>query len=149
MKKKKYTIIIITAILLSLKIPAIQSYAAVLPITGKEHPIEIVPHYDLTEEINASFSIDNNTAKLSMIVNAPSSKKVNITIVLQRKDSDSWTKVQKWSKTGTGTQVLKKNMTIVKGNKYRMKYTVTVGSETVTGKTAAKTAWLINYSKAH
>lgn len=140
MKKKKYTIIIITAILLSLKIPAIQSYAAVLPITGKEHPIEIVPHYDLTEEINASFSIDNNTAKLSMIVNAPSSKKVNITIVLQRKDSDSWTKVQKWSKTGTGTQVLKKNMTIVKGNKYRMKYTVTVGSETVTGKTAAKTA---------
>lgn len=61
-------------------------------------------------------------------------------IILQRKDNDSWTKVQTWTKTGTGTQTLIKSKTVTKGKKYRMRYTVTVGSETVTDKTAAKTA---------
>lgn len=61
-------------------------------------------------------------------------------MILERKNGDSWTKVQTWAKTGTGNQTLSKSMTITKGKKYRMKYTVTVGSETVSGKTATKTA---------
>lgn len=131
---------IITTMLLALNIPVIPGYTAVLPETEEAQPIEISPQYELTKEINASFSIVNNTAKLSMVINAPSSKKVNITMVLQRKDGDSWTKVQKWTKDGTGRQSLSKSITVTKGRNYRMKYTVTVGSETITDKTAAKTA---------
>ncbi len=140
MKQKKYVIMIITTMLLALNIPVIPGYTAVLPETEEAQPIEISPQYELTKEINASFSIVNNTAKLSMVINAPSSKKVNITMVLQRKDGDSWTKVQKWTKDGTGRQSLSKSITVTKGRNYRMKYTVTVGSETITDKTAAKTA---------
>lgn len=140
MKQKKYVIMIITTMLLALNIPVIPGYTAVLPETEEAQPIEISPQYELTKEINASFSIVNNTAKLSMVINAPSSKKLNITMVLQRKDGDSWTKVQKWTKDGTGRQSLSKSITVTKGRNYRMKYTVTVGSETITDKTAAKTA---------
>lgn len=140
MKQKRHVIMIITTMLLALKIPVIPGYTAVLPETKETQPIEISPQYELTKEINASFSIVNNTAKLSMVINAPSSKKVNITMVLQRKDGDSWTKVQKWTREGTGRQSLSKSMIVTKGRKYRMKYTVTVGSETVTDKTPAKTA---------
>lgn len=61
-------------------------------------------------------------------------------MILQRKDGDSWTRVQKWTKEGTGRQILTKSIAVTKGRKYRMKYTVTVGSETISDKTAAKTA---------
>lgn len=77
---------------------------------------------------------------MKLVVGAPASKKVSLKMILQRKDGDSWTKVQTWSKAGTGSQTLAKSMVVTTGRKYRMKYTVTVGSETITDKTAAKTA---------
>lgn len=61
-------------------------------------------------------------------------------MILQRKDGSSWTKMKQWTKEGKGHQSLEKSTTVTKGKKYRMKYTVTVGSETVSGKTATKTA---------
>ena len=57
MKQKKYVIMIITTMLLALNIPVIPGYTAVLPETEEAQPIEISPQYELTKEINASFSI--------------------------------------------------------------------------------------------
>ncbi len=140
MKKKNHTIFLTAAMILALGVPPVTGQAAV-PTTDNESPFEeIVPAYEVTGDIKPLFSITGNKAKLSIIASAPSSKKVSIKMVLQRKDGSSWTRVQKWTKTGTGTQTLSKSMTVTNGRTYRMKYTVTVGSEQVTGKTATKTA---------
>lgn len=139
MRNLKCTLFLTAAMLFALQIPTTQGIASAIPDT-KEEIIEMTPRYELAGSIDTSFSINNNTAKLLLIVNAPLTKKVSITMILQRKDGDSWTKVQTWKKAGTGNQTLSKSMLVTKGRKYRMKYTVTVGSETITGKTAAKTA---------
>lgn len=99
-----------------------------------------MPAYEIAGAINSSFLISNNTAKLLLSVSSPVSKKVSITMVLQIKNGSSWDRVKKWTKEGVGTQTLSKSKEVINGRTYRMKYTVTVGSETVTGKTPAKTA---------
>lgn len=101
---------------------------------------EISPRYEEIDKLKTLFDISGTTADMTVNVSCSSSKKISIKIVLQRKDGDSWTKVQQWTKEGTGRLILSKSMTATNGKKYRMKYTVTAGSETVTGKTAAKTA---------
>ncbi len=139
MRKRGYVIVMATAMVVALGMPAIRNEASVIP--GVNAVVEeIMPKYEVAKDISATFSITNNTAKLSLLVNALSTKKVSVKMILQRKDGDSWTKVQTWNKTGTGRQNLSKSMVVTKGRKYRMKYTVTIGSETITDKTAAKTA---------
>lgn len=140
MRKRGYMIILTTAMVLALGMPMIRGDAVNITEMEKEQLKTIQPRYEITKIISAKFSVDNNTAKLSLLVNAPSTKSVSIKMILQRKDGNSWTKVQTWNKTGTGRQNLSKSMTVTNGRTYRMKYTVTVGSETVTGKTPAKTA---------
>lgn len=140
MRKKNYAMFLTAAMMLALGMPTLNGDAANILEMGKEQIETNKPRYEIAKDISANFSIDNNTAKLSLLVNAPSTKSVSIKMILQRKDGDSWTKVQTWNKAGTGRQNLSKSMVVTKDRKYRMKYTVTVGSETVTDKTPAKTA---------
>lgn len=140
MRKKGYAIFLTATMILILGMPTAQADAAKIPDAGGEQWEKIMPIYKEIRDIQTDFHISGTTANMQLKVLCPSSKKISMKIILQRKDNDSWTKVQTWTKTGTGTQTLIKSKTVTKGKKYRMKYTVTVGSETVTDKTAAKTA---------
>ncbi len=140
MRKKERAVVLTMAMVLTMGIPVIQGDASALSVTGQEQIEQITPAYEIGADITTSSTITNHKANLKLVVGAPSSIKVAMTMILQRKDGNSWTKVQTWNKTGTGNQTLSKSIIVTDGRKYRMKYKVTVGSETVTDKTAAKTA---------
>lgn len=128
------------AMVLALGMPMMKGEAVTVPEMNMNVSEKIMPRYEEINKLTALFDISGKTANLKLVVGAPASKKVSLKMILQRKDGDSWTKVQTWSKAGTGSQTLAKSMVVTTGRKYRMKYTVTVGSETITDKTAAKTA---------
>ncbi len=140
MRRVGYSMFLVATMVLALGLPVEKGKAATISETEKEQVVEIVPAYESTVNVSHSLSISGNMANLVVNVSAPSSKKVTIKMILQRKDGTSWVKVQKWTKEGMGRQILTKSMAVTKGKKYRMKYTVTVGSETISGKTATKTA---------
>ena len=140
MRKKERAVVLTMAMVLTMGIPVIQGDASALSVTGQEQIEQITPAYEIGADITTSSTITNHKANLKLVVGAPSSIKVAMTMILQRKDGNSWTKVQTWNKTGTGNQTLSKSIIVTDGRKYRMKYKVTVGSETVTDKTAAKPA---------
>lgn len=140
MRKKACTIILTAALTLVFGMPVIKGEAADISEVSRNVFEEISPRYEEIDKLKTLFDISGTKANMAVNVSCSSSKKISIKIVFQRKDGDSWTKVQQWIKEGTGSQILSKSMTVTNGKKYRMKYTVTAGSETVTGKTAAKTA---------
>ncbi|HIW58990.1 MAG TPA: hypothetical protein H9880_03690 [Candidatus Anaerobutyricum avicola] len=140
MRKRGYAMIMTAAMVLALGMPMMKGEAVTVPEMNMNVSEKIMPRYEEINKLTALFDISGKTANLKLVVGAPASKKVSLKMILQRKDGDSWTKVQTWSKAGTGSQTLAKSMVVTTGRKYRMKYTVTVGSETITDKTAAKTA---------
>ena len=140
MRKRGYAMIMTAAMVLALGMPMMKGEAVTVPEMNMNVSEKIMPRYEEINKLTALFDISGKTANLKLVVGAPASKKVSLRMILQRKDGDSWTKVQTWSKAGTGSQTLAKSMVVTTGRKYRMKYTVTVGSETITDKTAAKTA---------
>lgn len=140
MRKKACTIILTAALTLVFGMPVIKGEAADISEVSRNVFEDISPRYEEIDKLKTLFDISGTKANMAVNVSCSSSKKISIKIVFQRKDGDSWTKVQQWIKEGTGSQILSKSMTVTNGKKYRMKYTVTAGSETVTGKTAAKTA---------
>ena len=140
MRKRGYAMIMTAAMVLALGMPMMKGEAVTVPEMNMNVSEKIMPRYEEINKLTALFDIQRKTANLKLVVGAPASKKVSLKMILQRKDGDSWTKVQTWSKAGTGSQTLAKSMVVTTGRKYRMKYTVTVGSETITDKTAAKTA---------
>lgn len=140
MRKKGYTTFLMATMILALGISVTQVNAAELPETEQKQMEMITPRYEEINDIQMIFNISGTTSNMKLKVICPSSKTVSMKMVLQRKDGNSWNKVQKWTQNGRGTQILTKSMAVVKGKKYRVKYTVTVGSETVSGKTATKTA---------
>lgn len=140
MRKRGYAMIMTAAMVLALGMPMMKGEAVTVPEMNMNVSEKIMPRYEEINKLTALFDISGKTANLKLVVGAPASKKVSLKMILQRKDGDSWTKVQTWKKAGTGNQTLSKSMLVTKGRKYRMKYTVTVGSETITDKTAAKTA---------
>lgn len=139
MRKKGYVMFLTATMILTLGMFTAQADAAKIPEEEKQLE-EIMPMYEEISDIQTDFYISGNTANMQLTVLCPSTKKVSIKMILQRKDGNSWAKVQTWNKTGTGNQTLSKSIIVTDGKKYRMKYKVTVGSETVTDKTAAKTA---------
>lgn len=140
MRKKGYATFLMATMILTLGISVTQVNAAELPKAEQKQMEVITPRYKEINDMQMIFNISGTTANMKLKVICPSSKTVSMEMVLQRKDGDSWNKVQKWTREGKGTQILTKSMAVTKGKKYRMKYTVTVGSETVSGKTAPKTA---------
>lgn len=140
MRKKGYTLILTTAMILTLSIPMIKGDAANVPVTEKEHIEEVAPTYEGINDVRVTLNISGTTAQMQARVNSPSSKKVSLKMILQRKDGGSWTKVTSWVKTGMGSQTLSKNMTVTRGKTYRMKCVINVGSEEIIKKTPAKTA---------
>ena len=140
MRKRGYAMILAATMVLTLGTPVINGEASVLPEMNTSISEEIMPRYEEIRKLITTFDITGTIANLKVDVSAHSSKNVTIKMILQRKDGDSWTRVQKWTKEGKGRQILMKSIAVTKGRKYRMKYTVTVGSETVSDKTAAKTA---------
>ena len=140
MRRVAYSMVMAAAMVLTLGLPVEKGEAATVSEIGKEQIEAIIPAYESAVNVSHSFSISGNKDNLAVNVSDPSSKKVTIKMILQRKDGDSWTRVQKWTKEGKGRQILTKSIAVTKGRKYRMKYTVTVGSETISDKTAAKTA---------
>lgn len=140
MRKKGYALFLTAAMILAMGISVTKVNATELPETERKQMEMIMPRYEEINDIQMMFNISGTTANMQLKVICPSSKTVSIKMILQRKDGSSWIRVQKWTKEGKGTQILKKSMTVTKGKKYRVKYTIKVGSETVTGKTAVKTA---------
>lgn len=140
MRKAGYSIFFATAMVLMLGMPVMKGETATISERKNDQIEEIIPTYESTVNVSHSFSFSGNQANLAVNVSAPSSKNVSITMILQRKDGSSWTKIKQWTKEGKGRQTLAKSTTVTKGRTYRMKYTVTVGSEVIKNKTAAKTA---------
>lgn len=140
MRKRDCRLIMIATLVLALGIPVIKGETAIMSEVNKNVFEEITPRYTEINTLTAYFDISGTKAEMTVKVTCSSSKKVSIKMILQRKDGDSWANVQTWNKTGTGNQTLSKSMVVTDGRKYRMKYIVTAGSETITEKTAAKTA---------
>ena len=140
MRKAGYSIFFATAMVLMLGLPVMKGETATISERKNDQIEEIIPTYESTVNVSHSFSFSGNQANLAVNVSAPSSKNVSITMILQRKDGSSWTKIKQWTKEGKGRQTLAKSTTVTKVRTYRMKYTVTVCSEVIKNKSAAKTA---------
>lgn len=140
MRKKGYVMILTAAMVLALGMPVKKGDAANIIESDKKQSENITPTYEGIDNIQTGFNISGNTASMHVRAVCPTSKKISVSMVLQKKENGSWAKVQKWTKSGTGTQTLDKQATVISGKTYRMKATVIVGSEKVVRKTSAKTA---------
>lgn len=112
MRRVAYSMVMAAAMVLTLGLPVEKGEAATVSEIGKEQIEAIIPAYESAVNVSHSFSISGNKANLAVNVSAPSSKKVTIKMILQRKDGDSWTRVQKWTKEGKGRQILTKSIAV-------------------------------------
>ena len=108
MRKRGYAMIMTAAMVLALGMPMMKGEAVTVPEMNMNVSEKIMPRYEEINKLTALFDISGKTANLKLVVGAPASKKVSLKMILQRKDGDSWTKVQTWSKAGTGSQTLGK-----------------------------------------
>lgn len=94
---------------------------------------EIIDRYTTISSFIAGFSISGITANCSATINAQKSTTLRIGMTLQKKTSSGYTNVQNWTANKTGTSLsLSKTKTINPLSTYRLKVTVTAGSESVT-----------------
>ena len=112
MRKRGYAMIMTAAMVLALGMPMMKGEAVTVPEMNMNVSEKIMPRYEEINKLTALFDISGKTANLKLVVGAPASKKVSLKMILQRKDGDSWTKVQTWSKAGTGSQTLAKSMVV-------------------------------------
>lgn len=140
MRKQGYAIILTMAMVLALGMPIMKGEAANVPVTEEEQIVEIIPAYEGVNDVRVTFNISGTTAQMQARVTSPSSKKVSLKMILQKKEGDTWIKENSWTKTGMGSQILTKSATVTKRKTYRIKCVVNVGSEKIIKKTSPKTA---------
>lgn len=94
---------------------------------------EIIERYAIISSYAAAINISGITATCSCNIRSLSSTTLKLGMTLQKKTSSGYTNVQNWTANKTGTALsLSKTKTINPLSTYRLKVTVTAGSESVT-----------------
>lgn len=124
--KRVMTIVLACFMLVLCTLPAIA-----LDEQDNEPPITEVP-YSTIGTAYASLTISGSTANCYSKLTAQKSSSLKIKMTLQKKSGSTWSNVQSWSTSKTGTSLtLSKTKTVTSGGTYRLKVTFTAGSETV------------------
>ncbi|MBQ8063244.1 MAG: hypothetical protein IJ230_04830 [Clostridia bacterium] len=123
--------------LLSIALTGLMLMLCVLPVFALEqqNPVEptvpAVP-YAVIRSNSASVSVSGTKASCFAKLTSQSSAALSIKMTLQKKSGSTWSNVQSWSASKTGTSLtLSKTKTVTSGGSYRLKVTFTAGSETV------------------
>lgn len=86
MRKQGYAIILTMAMVLALGMPIMKGEAANVPVTEEEQIVEIIPAYEGVNDVRVTFNISGTTAQMQARVTSPSSKKVSLKMILQKKE---------------------------------------------------------------
>lgn len=93
---------------------------------------QIMPLYEDIQSYSAAITISGVTANCSVRVNAQSRSYIKIVMELQKKSGSSYSTVETWTGSTTSTGYsMSKSKTINRLSTYRLKATITVGSETI------------------
>lgn len=123
--------------LLSVVLTGLMLVVCALPVFAadeQESAEPIVPptRYTVIRSKSASVSVSGTTASCYAKLTAQSSATLTIKMTLQKKSGSTWSNVQSWTASKTGTSLtMSKTKTVTSGGTYRMKATFTAGSETV------------------
>ncbi len=116
-------------VLLSMMIVLCQLSA--LTASAAEDENEIMPRFSVISSTYSSLSISGVTANCYAKMTTSSSASLSIKMELQKYSSNSYSTVQTWTTSGSGTSiVLDKSKTINILSDYRLKTTFKAGSET-------------------
>lgn len=125
--KKLLSVVLSVIMICSCSVCANTAFAAESPDEG-----QIMPLYEDIQSYSAAITISGVTANCSVSVNAQSSSYIKIVMELQKKSGSSYSTVETWTGSKTGTYyTMSKSKTINRLNTYRLKATITVGSETI------------------
>ena len=91
----------------------------------------ITPFWVNISEIAPRIDAEGTTlySEVSVTAETPSAK-INGTMYLEKYSSGRWQSVKSWSISGTGSLLVSKSYSGVRGTTYRTRVSVTVGSET-------------------
>lgn len=125
--KKLLSVVLSVIMICSCSVCANTVFAAESPDEG-----QIMPLYEEIQSYVASISISGVTATCGVSVNAQSRSYIKIVMELQKKSGSSYSTVETWTGSTTSTGYsMSKSKTINRLNTYRLKATITVGSETI------------------
>lgn len=101
-----------------------------------EEPVEpIVPEapYVTIRSTDASIKVSGTTATCYAKVTSQKSASLKLKMVLQKKSGSTWSTVETWNSSKTGTSLSSTNTkTVSSGGTYRLKVTFTAGAESTT-----------------
>ncbi len=126
--KKLISIILCLVMLFSVFSVSFVSHAAVVNNSN-----EITPLYTTIATYVAAFEVSGLKATASVSLTSQVSTSLKIVVYLQKETSDGYETVKTWTKTGTGyALLLEETATANIFLNYRIKVTMTAGSETIT-----------------
>ena len=98
----------------------------------KEDPFVPEVRYSTIDSASASLSVSGTTATCYARLTAKRSVSLKIKMTLQKKSGSTWSNVQSWTGSKTGTSLtMTKTTAVSSGVSYRLKVTFTAGSEMV------------------
>lgn len=123
--------------LLSVVLTGLMLVVCTLPVFAadeQESAEPIVPptRYTVIRSKSASVSVSGTTASCYAKLTSQSSATLTIKMTLQKKSGSTWSNVQSWTASKTGTSLtMSKTKSVTSGGTYRLKVVFTAGSETV------------------
>lgn len=126
--KKSISIILCLVMLFSVFSVSFVSNAAVV-----DNSNEIMPLYTTIETYGVNFEVSGFTITAVANIKSQVSTSLKITIYLQKETSNGYETIKTWTKSGTGYSLaLSETATANIFLNYRIKVTMTAGSETIT-----------------
>lgn len=123
--------------MLSIVLTGFMLVSCVLPVFAMDEKDPVTPmasqtRYAVIRSKTAAINISGTTATCYAKLTAQSSVTLSIKMTLQKKSGSTWSNVQSWTSTKTGTSLtMTKTKAVSSGVSYRLKVTFTAGSETV------------------
>ena len=120
----------------SIVLTCLMLVACALPVFAEDEQVDEQSitdvRYSTIDTPYASLSISGSTASCYSKLTAKRSVSLKIKMTLQKKSGSTWSNVQSWSASKTGTSLtLSKTKSVTSGSSYRLKVTFAAGSETV------------------
>lgn len=123
--------------MLSILLTGFMLMSCALPVFALDERDPVAPtvsqaRYAVIRSKTASINISGTTATCYAKLTAQSSVTLSIKMTLQKKSGSTWSNVQSWTSTKTGTSLtMTKTKAVTSGASFRLKVTFTAGSETV------------------
>lgn len=125
--KKSISVILCLVMIFSVFSVSFVSNAAIV-----DNDNQVMPLYTTIAGYGAAFEVSGLKATASVSLTSQVSTTLKITIYLQKETSSGYETVKTWTKTGTGyALLLEESATINVFYNYRIKATMTAGSETI------------------